>query len=467
MDIARSDGARRVTSAPVVRGGRGRERGYRVAVAWVIGAVVAANAAVIVWLWLRGGGVSGVHGWGDLSTSVGRVTGLLSAYLALLQVLLLARLPWLERLAGFDHLTAWHRLNGKVCLSLVLAHVVFITIGYAAMDRIAIPPEVTRLLGDYPGMVAATVGTALLIAVVATSLVIVRRHLRYEAWYLVHLSAYAGIALAWVHQIPTGNELTANPAAAAYWTALYVATLVLLVLFRIAGPLAGVFWYGLRVAAVTPEGPGVVSLRVTGRRLDRLHARGGQFFLWRFLTPGRWWASHPFSLSAAPDGRSLRLTVKDVGDFTGRVGAIAVGTRVVAEGPFGVFTDAARRRDKVVLIAGGIGITPIRALVEDMPPDLDSALIYRVVRAEDVVFRHELDALARERGVALSYVVGDHTGAEGAYRLSPEHLRDLVPDIADREAYVCGPPAMMRATEANLRRAGVPRASIHSERFAL
>jgi len=210
-----------------------------------------------------------------------------------------------------------------------------------------------------------------------------------------------------------------------------------------------------------------VSLRITGRRLDRLHARGGQFFLWRFLTRGRWWASHPFSLSAAPDGRSLRLTVKDVGDFTGCMGAIAPGTRVVAEGPFGVFTDAARRRDKVALIAGGIGITPIRALLEDMPPGLDIALIYRVVRAEDVVFRHELDALARERGVTLAYVVGDHTGAEGAYRLSPDHLRELVPDIADREAYVCGPPAMMRVVEANLHRAGVPRAAIHSERFAL
>ena len=465
MDIGLNDGARGATLSPVARTWRGR--GYRVAVAWVIGAIVLVNAAVIVWLWLRGGGVSAVHGLGDLSTSVGRVTGLLSAYLALLQVLLLARLPWLERLAGFDHLTAWHRLNGKVCLSLVLAHVVFITIGYAAMDRLAIPPEAARLLGDYPGMIAATVGTALLIAVVVTSLVIVRRRLRYEAWYLVHLTAYAGIALAWVHQIPTGNELTANPAAATYWTALYIATLVLLVLFRIAGPIAGAFWYSLRVAEVTTEGPGVVSLRITGRRLDRLHARGGQFFLWRFLTRGRWWASHPFSLSAAPDGHSLRLTVKDVGDFTGRIGAIATGTRVVAEGPFGVFTDAARRRDKVVLIAGGIGITPIRALVEDMPHGLDVALIYRVVRAEDLVFRHELDALARERGVALSYVVGGHTGAEGAYRLSPDHLRDLVPDIADREAYVCGPPAMMRVAEANLRRAGVPRAAIHSERFAL
>ncbi|MDB5057061.1 MAG: Ferric reductase domain protein transrane component domain protein, partial [Chloroflexi bacterium] len=106
-----------------------RRLAYQTATAWVLWTVAIANVVVIVWLWLSGGGISAVHGLGDFNTSVGRVTGLLSAYLALIQVLLLARLPWLERLVGFDRLTVWHRLNGKVCLILVLAHVVFITVG--------------------------------------------------------------------------------------------------------------------------------------------------------------------------------------------------------------------------------------------------------------------------------------------------------------------------------------------------
>ena len=186
------------------------------------------------------------------------------------------------------------------------------------------------------------------------------------------------------------------------------------------------------------------------------------------MARGRWWASHPFSLSAAPDGRSLRITVKDVGDFTGRIGDIAPGTRVVAEGPFGVFTDAARRRERVALIAGGIGITPIRAMVEEMPGKPgDIALVYRAVRDRDVVFREELDRLARERGVALYYVVGGHNDPDGARLLSPEHLRELIPDISDREIYICGPPAMMHAAEHNVRRAGAPPRYIHTERFAL
>jgi len=178
--------------------------------------VFLANAAAIVVLWLNGGGVSGVHHLGDLLTSLGRITGLFGAYLLLIQVLLLARLTVLERLTGFDRLTVWHRRNGKLALYLVLAHVVLITIGYALTDRLSIPAEASQLLGSYPGMVTATVGTGLLVLVMLTSLVVVRRRLRYEAWYLVHLMAYAGIVLSWFHEVPTGNEFITNPGATAY-----------------------------------------------------------------------------------------------------------------------------------------------------------------------------------------------------------------------------------------------------------
>jgi predicted ferric reductase len=314
-------------------------------------------------------------------------------------------------------------------------------------------------------MIAATVGTALMIVVVLSSLIIARRRLPYEAWYAVHLTAYAGIALAWVHQIPTGNELAANAAASTYWTALYVVTAALLVAFRLALPLWHLAWYGLRVDRVTEEAPGVISLHLTGRHLAGLQARAGHFFLWRFLSRGRWWEAHPFSLSALPDGRSLRITVKGVGDYTRRLGAIRPGTRVSAEGPFGVFTAAARRRERVVLIAGGIGITPIRTLCEEMAGDL--VLIYRVIREDELVFRAELDRLVQQRGLVVHYVVGDHRAPGGARLLSADHLRELVPDLAAREVFLCGPPAMMLATEKNLKAAGVPPREIHSERFAL
>ena len=440
-------------------------RAGRAAVGTIAWLVLAGNAAALVWLWLNGGGISDVHSVGDGFTSVGRITGLLAAYSALIQVVLLARIPWIERLIGFDRLSVWHRRNGHACLYLVVAHVVAIVIGYAALDRISLPGELKKMTTSYPGMITAWVGTGLLIAVVVSSVVIVRRRLRYEAWYAVHLAAYAGIALAWFHQIPTGNELVLDTVAADYWRALYVATLALIVVFRIGAPVLNSFRYRLRVVEVVTEAPGVVSLRITGRRLGRLRAQAGQFFLWRFLARDRWWTAHPFSLSEAPDGRSLRLTVKALGDHTARMGSIRPGTRVVAEGPFGVFTTAAQRRDKVLLIAGGIGITPIRALLEEIRGD--AIVVYRVVSEDEIVFANELEELTRARGATLHYVVGDHTAAGAERLLSPEHLRELAPDIRRREVFVCGPPGMAAAVERSVRRAHVPRRHVHVERFAL
>ncbi|HEY1514223.1 MAG TPA: ferredoxin reductase family protein [Gaiellaceae bacterium] len=437
----------------------------RRAAAAVVYAVVAANAGVVVWLWVHGGNLH-PHSTGELLTSIGRITGLLSAYLALLQVILLARLPALERWVGFDRLSVWHRWNGHACIDLVVAHVVFTVWGYALMDKLPITKEVTTMLGGgvYPGMITATIGTAMLLGVVATSIVIVRRRLSYEWWYAVHLLAYAGIALSWFHEIPTGNELVLDRTAADYWRGLYVATLAVLVLFRFVAPGVQFLRHRLRVAEVLAEAPGVVSLRIVGCNLDRLRAEPGQFFLWRFLDRRRMWSAHPFSLSAAPDGSSLRITVKALGDHTARLDGVRPGTFVLAEGPFGTFTDSRRRRDKVLMIAGGIGITPIRSMLDRIRGDV--VVVYRALTEADLIFRDELDELARRRDIDIHYVVGDHRG-EGARLLSPDHLRELVPDAADRYVYLCGPPAMTDAIGSNLRAAGVPRRNVHLERFAL
>jgi predicted ferric reductase len=431
----------------------------------VVWAVLLANAALIVWLWLAGGGITAVNGLGALFTSIGRITGLFATYFLLLQVLLLMRIPPVERIVPFDRLTVWHRTLGKVTMVLILAHIVFITVGYAGLDRLTIRAEAGTLFSQYPGMPAATYGTGLIIASVFTSMIVVRRRLRYEFWYVVHLFAYLGIYLTWFHQIPTGNELVLNKAAAGYWTALYLVTLALIVLFRLIGPALQNAWHGLRVAEVIRESPTTVSLRITGRHLDRLGARPGQFFLWRFLTPGRWLEAHPFSLSAAPDGHSLRITAKDLGDFSGSIEEIRPGTRVIAEGPFGHFTAEARQEGPIALLAGGIGITPIRALLEDLRGDI--VLVWRVVSEGDLIFSDEIEHLAAERGFTIHYVVGDHRLEGNERLLSPDHLLELIPDLPKREVYICGPAGLAAILECNARSAGVAASQIHFERFAL
>jgi predicted ferric reductase len=424
-------------------------------------ALIAGNAAWMVHLWVHGGNLH-AHSTGDVLNSLGRITGLLGAYLALLQVLMLARLPWLDRLVGFDRMTIWHRRNGKACIVLIVVHTIATTAGYTLTDQVGLGKEISTLLGTYPGMVVATIGTGLMVAVVLTSLMIVRRRLRYEAWYAVHLLAYAGIALGYVHQVPTGNELTADPGAQRYWHLLYIVPLALVVVFRGLMPLARAGLHRLQVEEVVREAPGVVSLYIGGRRLDRLGARAGQFFIWRFLAPGLWWESHPFSLSAAPHGRRLRITVKASGDYSARLAAIRPGTRVVADGPFGRFTAASRRRERLLMIAGGIGITPIRALLDELPHDADVTVVYRALADADIVFRSELDQL----GVTLHYVVGDHRDARSAHLLTAAHLSELVPDLRERDVFLCGPPGLVASIRGTLHEAHVPRRNIHLEEFA-
>src|SRR3954453_8490288 len=269
------DGRRTRRDTPPVSGTRGRIAG------WGLALLFLANAGVVVGLWLGGGGVQDVHDSASLLVGLGRISGLLGAYLVLVELLLLARLPLLERLLGFERLTLWHARNGRAAVALLVSHAVLVTWGYTIGDRISLPSEIGRLWSGYPGVVTATAGLVVLIAVVVTSVVVVRRRLRYETWYFIHLYAYLGVALAFSHQIATGSEFVGDPAARAYWTALYVVTVGALLLFRVLVPVARSLRLGLRVERVVPEGPGVVSVEVGGEGLERLRARAGQFFGWR------------------------------------------------------------------------------------------------------------------------------------------------------------------------------------------
>lgn len=449
-----------LASAP--RGGRQRKHNLFLV---IFALAVALNGGVMIWLWLRDGGLtSQLSSFGGGLTSAGRVTGLVGAYLALIQVLLLARLPPLERRVGLDRLTVWHRINGKLVIYLVVAHVVLITIGYADTVHIGWFKQFSDFLSSYPGMITATIGTGLMILTVVSSLVIARRRLPYEAWHAVHLTVYAGIYLAYLHQIPSGNEFLSSTVQSDWWLSLYIATLALLVVYRVLLPALRFFRIDLRVSGVEPAGPNVTTITITGRHLDRLGAAGGQFMIWRFLCAGLWWQAHPFSLSAAPDGRTLRITVKAVGGYTRKLQHVPVGTRVFAEGPFGRFVAAGHDRP-VTMIAGGIGVTPLRAILEGLD-DAEVTFIYRAVNDTDLVLRDEIEALAARRGAQLHELIGDHADPRYAGLLGAGSLQGLAPSIAASDVYLCGPIPMMHHTLKSLEQLGVPKHQIHWESFA-
>jgi predicted ferric reductase len=424
------------------------------------------GAAATVWLWWHDTPGEMLDSLGAKLTAGGRVTGLLGGYLLLAEVMLMSRIPHLERRIGSDWLAAAHRALGSYLVCMLVAHGVLIVAGYAVSAHIGLATETARVVLDEPDVLMATAALALLVGVGWLSARSVRRRLAYETWYYLHLYAYLAVVLAFAHQLAVGAQFTDNRVARVAWTGAHVVVAACLLTFRVWGPLRLALRHRLRVSAVRREAPGVVSVYVTGRDLGALRAEAGQFFRWRFLTGGRWWQAHPFSLSTAPNERFLRLTVKTAGDHTGGLGRLRPGVRVLAEGPYGAFTATLRRRRRVLLVAGGVGVVPLRALLETLPGgpgDVD--LVYRASRPEEVLFPRELAGIAQARQAAVHYLVGRRGDRHRPDPLSAGRLRWLVPDLSQRDVFICGPSGMVDVARGELRRAGVRRRRIHAERF--
>ena len=439
------------------------------------GALTWLSVLVVTALWVSNGGLADLTSTAGALKATGRLTGLISADLLLLQVLMMARVPFVERAYGQDDLARRHRLVGFGSFMLMLAHIALITLGYAAGAHAAVVGTFVDMVLSYPGMLLALAGTAMLVLVVVTSIRRARARLRRESWHLLHLYAYSGVALALPHQLWTGGDFLASPAATVYWWGLWALAALAVVQFRIALPLVRSLRHRLVVERVVPEAPGVVSVHLVGRHLDRLPVRAGQFLNLRFLDGPGWTRANPYSLSAAPNGHGLRITVKALGDGSARLATLRPGTRVLFEGPYGRLTGAVRTRRRLVMVASGIGITPLRALLEELPyAPGEATLIYRTAGPDGIVLRAELDALAARRGVRLYYLPGHRSPdpdswlpAEAGAVDPAAMLHRLAPGLEGSDVYVCGPESWMDAVEAAADRAGVPPEQIHAEHFEL
>jgi predicted ferric reductase len=317
------------------------------------------------------------------------------------------------------------------------------------------------MLTTYQDMISPFVATGVIVAIGVLAIRAIRRVLPYEIWSYLHLTTYLVLLLSYGHQFAVGQELTNPGFGRWYWIGLYVVVLAGLAWGRVLGPLVLNIRHRLRVAQVVYEAPDTVSIYIRGRRLPDLDARAGQYFRWRFLTRGCWWQAHPFSLSAAPNGQWLRLTVKVVGDHTADLLYLRPGVRVFAEGPSGVFTADRRIQHRALLIAEGSGIAPIRALLEELPSG--AAVIYRARSEQELVFREELEWLARDRGAQVWYVLGRPDDPEPKQVFTPRGMRHLVPDVRRRDVYLCGPEGLVSTSVKTLRRMRVPRRQIHLE----
>ena len=444
----------------------------RARLADMLEAIIWLSVAVVIALFLADSGAADFLSVAGSFTGAGIIAGLVGTNLLLIQLLLAARLPVIDRAFGHDVALATHQKMGKPIFYLITAHVLLLWIGYALTAHTNPLAEVFVMLNTLPDMKTAYLGYGLLVLVVFTSLVVVRRKFPYETWHAVHLLAYLSVLVALPHQFSTSRLFANGTGGRYYWLLLYFAVAAAVLVYRFLIPVLRTIRHGLRVSDVTAVARGVYTIEMTGRGLVGLQARGGQFFVWRFFAHGQWWHAHPFSLSAAPAAQHLQVTVRELGRGTSGLGGLPVGTRVGIEGPYGLFTDRARTTGPAVAVAAGIGITPILSLLEH--GDFAAGEMTVIVRARDkssLYLYEELQRLCAQKSAPLYVLLGRRPRNGGDTWLPAREanqqvrLSTIVADLADRDVFICGPRQWADLVVADARRSGVKKFRIHRERF--
>ncbi len=398
-------------------------------------------------------------------TEFSAALGFLALVVFALQFALVARFQRVAAPFGMDALLQYHREIAFVAVGFALAHPVLLIVedpSKLALFDVVHAPDRARLGVGALAAVLAIVGIS-----------VGRRALRlsYEAWQLLHgFLAVLVVALSLAHAVGVGHY-TGKPFTRALWTGLTVGLAALLGWVRLVKPLLRLRrpW---RVEEVRPERGEAWTLCLSPVGHPGFRFEPGQF---GWLIVGRSPFSltqHPFSFSSSAEraGR-IEFTIKARGDFTSTIAKVAPGTRAYVDGPYGLFTTAGRDEPGFVLIAGGVGITPIISMVRTMADQADPrpvTLFYGTKDLEAATFREELEALAARRAFAYVPVPerppGGWTGERGL--ITAELLRRrLPPDFQGLRYFVCGPVPMMDAMERELVSLGVPDSKVVTERF--
>jgi ferredoxin-NADP reductase len=397
-----------------------------------------------------------------LAILAGDVTAMAGTFLLLVVVLLAGRVRAVERVLGQDRLIWLHRRLSAAPLVLLGAHAVLTTLGDAQSVRSGFWSETGSLITSMSWIFAAVVAYAMIVVIAGVSIRAVRRRFSYDAWWVIHLYTYLALAFSVPHQIFHGTDFVGHPLVQASWLALWLATAGIVVVYRVGVPVGRSLFHRLQVVEVRPEGPDVYSVVVSGRHVERLPVAGGQYLAWRFLTRDLWWHAHPFSLSALPVPPYLRVSIKVAGDASATIARLRPGTRIAIEGPYGAFTAATRTRPKVALIGAGIGVTPLRALLEDLPAGVDVVLVQRASTHDQLIHHGEIARLLEARQGRMVDLVGPRTH----YPLDDAgYLQRIVPDLASRDVYLCGPESFSAGVAAAAAAVGVAPRAIHVESF--
>lgn len=382
-----------------------------------------------------------------------------------LQVGLTARFRYVTEPLGEDVLYHFHRNISLIAVGLVIAHPIILFV---------VRPELLALLNfiEAPWRARfAALSTYSLIALVIMALWRVQLKIRYEIWHFTHIIlAVVALVAGSLHMIGWSFYLD-DPWKRGLWTVLIIFWLSLLLYVRLIKPLF-VLRKPYRIAEVRKERGETTTLLMQPEGHAGFRFSPGQF---GWLTV---WGSpfkitgHPFSFSSSAevqDGR-VEMSIRNLGDFTSNIASVQIGQRVYLDGPYGAFT-LGNKSDMSVLIAGGVGITPMMSIIRTLADRGDRQpviLLYGSRDWESITFREELEILEKRANLTVVHVLTnppvDWTGERGFIN-AEVFKRHLPPGYAHHEYFICGPNVMMDTIEKALSALNVPMSQYHSERY--
>jgi predicted ferric reductase len=416
---------------------------------------------VILTVWFRHGGFESLtDGAVPAATSLTQLTGVAASFAGLAGLALAGRPLAIEHRYGLDRVFIWHRILGETMAVLIGVHVVAGVFAWG-LDT-GFGPAIIDLTGRESYMAMAFVGALIIGVVTITSLRSIRRQMAYETWYFIHLMAYAGFAISFSHEIVWGDLFADDALSRWMWIALHIGVGIVLIRGR-WGRLIRATLRPMHIAETRELNDNTTEIRLTGGGLHKMIGDAGQFVIVRPMAKRLWWQAHPFSLSSAPTTDGLRISVKSLGDGSASIGRLRPGTRVAVEGPFGACTPRSIDDRKVLFIVGGIGVAPVKAMLERLDHRHQPIVLYRASRHDDLVYADELRVMARELGGDLMTLVGPTATLAVKDPFSGSVLRKAIPDLTERVAVLCGPERLLWAGRAGLREAGVAGADIHFE----
>ncbi len=403
---------------------------------------------------------------GDLLLALGRLAGLLLAVSILFQFVVIGRVGWLEKTFGLDALSRAHHWVGFSTVFFLIAHPLLIGLAYTRGSSDSIFHKTFSFLFSGDEIIQATIGAILFLMIGVSSVYVLLKKLRYEYWYGIHLITYIAIIISFGHQTELGGDLQTT-FAHIFWTALYAISALVYIWFRFVQPIKKYAVHRFFVDKIIFETENVYSIFITGTHMERFSYIPGQFVIARFLERGVWYEAHPFSISSGSGKGDIRLTIKESGDYTKKLSHhIHSGTKVFIDGPHGIFGNEIKKEEKILCIAGGIGITPIRSMVELVGDHKDIKVLASFRTHHDVIFEREISEIIKPENVHIVYT--HESPYEGHVKtITHSTILDYCPDIRERSVYLCGPVSFMNTMRAILKTQGVSEEKIHYEQFSL